>query len=157
MYVCVWLIDADEFLFCPKAAQSYDTLARHLTVDVFDRIANAGFQEMRLVVLPYGAFNSTNADAASNLEVCMRKGFQGGDVQAMFRCWSSSLSYFVLSKSADLASVCPFHYNHWLVGVACTVCTVCMYVCTVCMYVCTVCMYCMFVFELLLSSVYYVL
>jgi len=31
----------------------------------------------------------------------------------MFACWSSASSFDNFPKSADFASVCPFHYNHW--------------------------------------------
>ena len=31
----------------------------------------------------------------------------------MFKCWSNTSTYDDFGKSADMASVCPYHYNHW--------------------------------------------
>lgn len=31
----------------------------------------------------------------------------------MFKCWSNASTYDDFGKSADMGSVCPYHYNHW--------------------------------------------
>lgn len=105
-------VDADEFLLCPEAGDTYADHRKYVQ-GAMHRIHAQGAQEMRFVVLPYGAFNTSNEQALATVSSCMEAGYTRRDLRQMFRCWSSASIYFQMPKSADLGSVCPFHYNHW--------------------------------------------
>ena len=102
--------------------------------------SSQGIEEMRFVRIPYSGvapagFNNTRenrskTDFTNHTQNCMLEAFsrlgwgtngvssftlsQSLAVEtAMFKCWSSASAYDNFPKSADLASVCPFHYNHW--------------------------------------------
>ena len=80
---------------------------------MFNQVVDAGFQEMRFMVYPYGARMEAKDSVLEAITRCMGQGYLTSDAQAMFACWSSAATFFGMPKSADIASVCPFHYNHW--------------------------------------------
>ena len=112
------LLDADEFFYCPSASASVEEQRNHQQ-SVMNKLSNSGAQELRFAVLVYAARGldrrSNSSQALSILETCMQSAAalkEGKDFMTrMFACWSSRCTYFVLPKSADLASICPFHYN----------------------------------------------
>ena len=65
------------------------------------------------MVYPYGARMEAKDSVLEAITRCMGRGYLTSDAQAMFACWSSAATFFGMPKSADIASVCPFHYNHW--------------------------------------------
>jgi len=81
---------------------------------------------MRFVRLPYAAKApadpskqydpekpGTVAEYSSFAQECMKEGYENRDALAILSCWSSATAYDNFYKSADMAGVCPFHYNHW--------------------------------------------
>lgn len=69
---------------------------------------------MRFVRLPYSGIadrQSPDVDIANKTRYCMLEQYNARNLGAMFACWSSATSFDHYAKSADLGSVCPFHYN----------------------------------------------
>lgn len=116
------LTDADEFFYCPNDAPSYSVLKTTLQ-SMFSNVVDLGFQEMRFMVYPYGARVNEKASVLDTITRCMREGYLSADSQAMFACWSSAATFFAMPKSADIASTCPFHYNHWYLNFDDNCCT----------------------------------
>lgn len=119
----VFFVDADEFLLCPQAAGSF-ALQREYQQHIMGTFSSQGIEEMRFVRIPYSGlappgFENTvekraNTDFTNMTQNCMLAAYANNkDEMAMFKCWSSASSYDNFPKSADFASVCPFHYNHW--------------------------------------------
>lgn len=52
-------------------------------------------------------------DLTDRTQACMKAAFEKRDELEMFQCWSNASTYDDFGKSADMASVCPYHYNHW--------------------------------------------
>ena len=114
-------IDTDEFFYCPQSA--VDTSAqREYQQALMNRFYYLGVEEMRFVRLPYGGYatqsvlespNRTDADLANHTNTCMSQSYESRNILNMFQCWSSASAYDDFPKSADFASKCPFHYNHW--------------------------------------------
>ena len=80
---------------------------------ILSHSVDVGFQELRFKVYSYGVMNASKGNVIETIRRCMDEGFHASDTRAMFSCWSSASIFFRMPKSADLASVCPFHYNHW--------------------------------------------
>jgi hypothetical protein len=90
---------------------------------LISRFSSLGIEEMRFVRIPYSGlapseFNNTlhnrsNTDFTDQTMNCMTKGYESRNIAKMLSCWSSASSFDNFPKSADFASVCPFHYNHW--------------------------------------------
>jgi len=118
----IFFVDADEFFFCPQASKSFEQ-QREYQHHLMGTFSSQGVEEMRFVRIPYSGmappgFNNTRenrakTDFTNHSEHCMLDAFARRDETAMFKCWSSASSYDNFPKSADFASVCPFHYNHW--------------------------------------------
>lgn len=117
--------DADEFFFCPQpSAASSVSAQRGYQTSLLDRFMAQGIEEMRFIRLPYAGIadpdiNNTaeyraTVDLTLKTQICMEKHYnESGNVVDMLKCWSSASTYDDFPKSADLAGVCPFHYNHW--------------------------------------------
>lgn len=114
-------IDTDEFFYCPQSAVDSQS-QRDYQQALMNRFYHLGVEEMRFVRLPYGGHasqsvldrpNRTDADLANHTNTCMSQSYETRDVLKMFQCWSSASAYDDFPKSADFASKCPFHYNHW--------------------------------------------
>lgn len=122
----ILFVDADEFFYCPQAATTIFQ-QRIYQKEVLGDFVRLGVEEMRFVRIPYSGFISESLFNASSpsrqplhdsffnnhTQRCMQAAYMQSDLQAMFRCWSSASSFDAFPKSADLASKCPFHYNHW--------------------------------------------
>ena len=115
-------VDTDEFFFCPQAGQN-TTVQSEYQHALMRRFIQLGIEEMRFVRLPYAGYirpdlfaarNYTDAQLANHTNRCMDEAFRAGrDPVELFSCWSTASAYDDFPKSADLASRCPFHYNHW--------------------------------------------
>eukprot|EP00601_Ochromonadales_sp_CCMP2298_P002646 CAMPEP_0173181470 /NCGR_PEP_ID=MMETSP1141-20130122/7298_1 /TAXON_ID=483371 /ORGANISM="non described non described, Strain CCMP2298" /LENGTH=273 /DNA_ID=CAMNT_0014104453 /DNA_START=172 /DNA_END=993 /DNA_ORIENTATION=+ len=117
-------IDADEVLFCPQARAVESVAAQgrfqHRLMGLF---ASRGVEEMRFVRIPYSGRSTpdyrhseetrSKVDFTNHTGECMNSALRSGSLLHMAGCWSSASTYDNFPKSADLASVCPFHYNHW--------------------------------------------
>lgn len=115
-------IDSDELLFCPQATTSVVS-QREYQQKTMASFSSLGIEEMRFVRLPYSGMpfpgfvnsleNRSNADFTNHTSHCMQNAFERRSLAGLLLCWSSAMSYDNFPKSADLAGVCPFHYNHW--------------------------------------------
>eukprot|EP01038_Epipyxis_sp_PR26KG_P008885 gene8885-11984_t len=115
-------IDADEIFFCPQASESLQS-QKIYQQKIMNEFYSKGIEEMRFVRIPYSGMapvgyinnveNRSNIDFTNNTQHCMMSGYRRRSLMEMLQCWSSGTSYDNFPKSADLASICPFHYNHW--------------------------------------------
>jgi hypothetical protein len=115
-------VDADELLYCPQAGGSISA-QRDYHRQIHNEFQGRGIEEMRYVRLPYsgmappGFMNNqtmrSKTDFTNHTGHCMIDAFEQRCVSCLARCWSSATSFDNFPKSADLASMCPFHYNHW--------------------------------------------
>jgi hypothetical protein len=113
-------IDIDEWFYCPQAKHSIEQQKRFQHRLLSTYVAQ-GIEEMRFVRLPYSgkapsSFNETSGDRgliSKKTEQCTYQAYLSKDVAAFMGCWSSASAYDNFPKSADLANICPFHYNHW--------------------------------------------
>lgn len=115
-------IDADELFFCPQAAES-PLVQKEYQHNLMSQFHSRGVEEMRFVRIPYSglapadfinsAENRSNADFTIHTGECMNAALAEGSLLKLAKCWSIGTSYDNFPKSADFASKCPFHYNHW--------------------------------------------
>jgi hypothetical protein len=119
----VFFVDADEFFLCPQGGLYSMAQQRDFQQHLMGMFSSQGVEEMRFVRIPYSGLappgfvntveNRAKVDFTNHSEHCMLAAFEKRDEAAMFKCWSSASAYDNFPKSADFASVCPFHYNHW--------------------------------------------
>jgi hypothetical protein len=115
-------LDADEFFFCPQAAESLK-MQRDYQQRLHHEFIARGIEEMRYVRIPFSGLaplgfvnspqNRSSADFTNHTGHCMIDAYQKRDLYELFKCWSKGSSYDNFAKSSDMAGVCPFHYNHW--------------------------------------------
>jgi hypothetical protein len=116
-------LDADEFFFCPQASSSISS-QRSYQQRLHNEFIAKGIEEMRYVRIPYSGLapkgmilnsqNRSTIDFTNHTGYCLISALDNnGSLSDFFSCWSKGSSYDNFAKSADLASICPFHYNHW--------------------------------------------
>jgi len=114
-------VDTDELFICPEVEPGLES-QRNAQRILMDRFISLGIQEMRFVRLPYAgrlppwlpAKTKSSGEVAVNVTTeCMKNAYNSGRLSSMLACWSSASSWDDFMKSADMAGVCPFHYNHW--------------------------------------------
>jgi hypothetical protein len=120
----MFLVDADEFFYCPQASASIST-QRLYQQRIHNEFIAKGIEEMRYVRIPYSGLapkgmmilnsqNRSTIEFTNHTGHCLISAFDNnGDLYDFFSCWSKGSSYDNFAKSADMASICPFHYNHW--------------------------------------------
>jgi hypothetical protein len=109
-------VDSDELFYCPlPPTETHVRAQRRHQQRLMATFVSRGVDEMRFVRLPYSGLAHTGMqeDLTNATRRCMLLQYETRDLRKMLSCWSSASSYDHYAKSADLGSVCPFHYNHW--------------------------------------------
>jgi len=90
-----------------------------------DTFVLQGIQEMRFIRLPYAARTPEEYPSAydkdgetvllynSHTDSCIQNGYERRSLVDMLNCWSSATTFDPFTKSADIAGICPWHYNHF--------------------------------------------
>lgn len=114
----ILFVDSDELFYCPlPQGQSTQRSQKKFQQRLLGDFVSRGIDEMRFVRLPYSGKMPKNITDLASFDVdivtreCMLRGFETRSIDAMMSCWSTATSFDNYPKSADLGSVCPFHYN----------------------------------------------